>query len=167
MECTSFSSALSAWRLASAPPHYGNAYSQISQRKPIIRTHPLSEKGSDYIGLSASNTLDAWDSRQPLRFDTKVRPPRRRGPGRDCQQGHPRWCGRRDSNPHGCPLAPKTNVSAIPPRPRDAPWIRGLFYCNILLDKILVNLCFFTYNFSSPASAISWAERITPALPVG
>ena len=47
----SFFAALSAWRLASAPPHYGNAYSQISQRKPIIRTHPLSETGSDYMGL--------------------------------------------------------------------------------------------------------------------
>ena len=28
------------------------------------------------------------------------------------------WCGRQDSNLHGCPLVPKTSVSAIPPRPR-------------------------------------------------
>ena len=29
------------------------------------------------------------------------------------------WCGRRDLNPHAWALAPKTSVSAIPPRPRD------------------------------------------------
>ena len=27
------------------------------------------------------------------------------------------WCGRQDLNLHGCPLVPKTSVSAIPPRP--------------------------------------------------
>ncbi len=31
----------------------------------------------------------------------------------------PIWCGRRDLNPHAVALAPKTNVSAIPPRPRN------------------------------------------------
>ena len=48
----SFSSALSAWRTASAPPHFGNKCFRIGQRKPIIRTHLLSEKGSDYRGLA-------------------------------------------------------------------------------------------------------------------
>ena len=28
------------------------------------------------------------------------------------------WCRRRDFNPHAEALAPKTNVSAIPPRPQ-------------------------------------------------
>lgn len=55
----SFSSALSAWRTASAPPHFGNKCFRIGQRKPIIRTHPLSEKGSDYMGLSCVDKKDA------------------------------------------------------------------------------------------------------------
>ena len=47
----SFSEALSVWRSASVPVHFGSGYAQISRRKPIIRTHLLSEKGSDYVGL--------------------------------------------------------------------------------------------------------------------
>ena len=47
----SFFGALSVWRLLSSPGHSGSGYSQTSQRKPIIRTHLLSEKGSDYMGL--------------------------------------------------------------------------------------------------------------------
>ena len=42
---------LSASRWASAPLHYGSGCFRIGQRKPIIRTHLLSEKGSDYRGL--------------------------------------------------------------------------------------------------------------------
>lgn len=38
------------------------------------------------------------------------------------------WCGRWDLNPHGCPLAPKTNVSAIPPRPLIS---GGLLACRV------------------------------------
>ena len=47
----SFPLALSVSRWACVPPRYGSGYAQTSQRKPIIRTHPLSEKGSDYMGL--------------------------------------------------------------------------------------------------------------------
>ena len=47
----SFFAALSVWRSASVPVRFGSGYSQIFQGKPIIRTHLLSEKGSDYMGL--------------------------------------------------------------------------------------------------------------------
>ncbi len=42
---------LSVSRWASVPPRFGSGYSRIGQSKPIIRTHLLSEKGSDYMGL--------------------------------------------------------------------------------------------------------------------
>ena len=42
---------LSASRWAFAPLRFGNGCFRIGQRKPIIRTHLLSEKGSDYMGL--------------------------------------------------------------------------------------------------------------------
>mgnify|MGYP007067134470 CR=1 FL=1 len=42
---------LSASRWASAPPRFGSGCFHIGQRKSIIRTHLLSEKGSDYMGL--------------------------------------------------------------------------------------------------------------------
>ena len=48
----------SALRWASAPPRFGSGCFRIGQRKPIIRTHPLSEKGSDYMGLAGANTLE-------------------------------------------------------------------------------------------------------------
>ena len=51
MESASSSGGLSVSRWACVPPRYGSGYAQTSQRKPIIRTHPLSEKGSDYMGL--------------------------------------------------------------------------------------------------------------------
>lgn len=50
---------LSALRWASAPPRFGNRCFRIGQRKPIIRTHLLSETGSDYIGLSCVDKKDA------------------------------------------------------------------------------------------------------------
>ena len=45
------SGGLSASRSASAPPRFGSGCFRIGQRKPIIRTHLLSETGSDYRGL--------------------------------------------------------------------------------------------------------------------
>ena len=51
MESASSSGGLSVSRWACVPPRYGSGYAQTSQRKPIIRTHLLSEKGSDYMGL--------------------------------------------------------------------------------------------------------------------
>ena len=45
----SFFAALSAWMSLSAPGRFGSGYPQISRRKQIIRTHLLSEKGSDYM----------------------------------------------------------------------------------------------------------------------
>ena len=47
----SFSVGLSAWRSAVSSRRYGNAWFRSGRRKQIIRTHLLSEKGSDYIGL--------------------------------------------------------------------------------------------------------------------
>lgn len=45
------SEGLSASRSACAPPRFGSGCFHIGQRKPMIRTHPLSETGSDYMGL--------------------------------------------------------------------------------------------------------------------
>ena len=42
---------LSAWRWACASPRCGSKWLRSGQRKAIIRTHRLSETGSDYIGL--------------------------------------------------------------------------------------------------------------------
>ena len=42
---------LSAWRWACASPHFGSRCFRSGQRKAIIRTHRLSETGSDYMGL--------------------------------------------------------------------------------------------------------------------
>ena len=51
MGFASSSGGLSVSRWACVPPRYGSGYAQTSQRKSIIRTHPLSGKGSDYMGL--------------------------------------------------------------------------------------------------------------------
>ncbi len=51
MGSASSSGGLSALRRASVPPRFGSRCFRIGQRKPIIRTHLLSEKGSDYMGL--------------------------------------------------------------------------------------------------------------------
>lgn len=52
MGSASSSGGLSAWRWVCAPPRFGSGCFRIGQRKPIIRTHLLSEKGSDYMGLA-------------------------------------------------------------------------------------------------------------------
>ena len=46
------------WMLLSALSRFGSGYPQISQRKPIIRTRLLSEKGSDYRGLVRPRGLE-------------------------------------------------------------------------------------------------------------
>ena len=51
MGSASSSVGLSAWRSTCAPPRFGSGCARTAQRKPIIRTHPLSETGSDYMGL--------------------------------------------------------------------------------------------------------------------
>ena len=51
MGLLSSSVGLSVWRWASAVPRCGNRWFHSGQRKAIIRTHRLSETGSDYIGL--------------------------------------------------------------------------------------------------------------------
>ncbi len=51
MKSVSSSGGLSASRWACAPPRFGSGCARTAQRKPIIRTHPLSETGSDYMGL--------------------------------------------------------------------------------------------------------------------
>ena len=54
---------LSAWRLAFSLRRCGNGYLRNGQNKPILRTHPLRETGSDYIGLVQVTGVD-----QGLRF---------------------------------------------------------------------------------------------------
>ncbi len=49
---------LSASRWASVPPRFGSGCFHIGQRKPIIRTHPLSETDSDYMGLERVPTFE-------------------------------------------------------------------------------------------------------------
>ena len=51
MGLLSSSVGLSAWRWAFASPHFGSRCFRSGQRKAIIRTHRLSETGSDYMGL--------------------------------------------------------------------------------------------------------------------
>lgn len=51
MGSVSSSGDLSVSRWASAPLRFGSGCFRIGQRKPIIRTYLLSEKGSDYMGL--------------------------------------------------------------------------------------------------------------------
>ena len=51
MGSASFSVGLSAWRSAVSSRRCGNGWFRSGRRKQIIRTHLLSEKGSDYIGL--------------------------------------------------------------------------------------------------------------------
>ena len=51
MGLPSSSVGLSAWRWACAVPRCGSKWLRNGQRKQIIRTHLLSEIGSDYIGL--------------------------------------------------------------------------------------------------------------------
>lgn len=55
MGSASSSVGLSAWRWACAAPRFGNRCFRSGQRKAIIRTHRLSETGSDYIGLARGN----------------------------------------------------------------------------------------------------------------
>lgn len=58
MGSASSSEGLSAWRWACVPPRFGSGCFHIGQRKPIIRTHPLSEEGSDYMGLVRETGLE-------------------------------------------------------------------------------------------------------------
>lgn len=43
---------------ASAPPHFGNRSFRIAQRRPIIRTLLVLEKGSDYMSLERVTRLE-------------------------------------------------------------------------------------------------------------
>ena len=54
----SFFADLSVWRSACAVPRFGNRCFRIGQRKPIIRTPLLLEKGSDYMGLVRMTGLE-------------------------------------------------------------------------------------------------------------
>ena len=49
---------LSASRLACALPHFESGSFRIGQRKPIIRTRPLSETDSDYMDLVRETGLE-------------------------------------------------------------------------------------------------------------
>ena len=72
---------------------------EVSFLKPLKENQlsepiPLSEKGSDHIGLVPSNSLcAAWVPRQPLRFSTKGKAPCKAG-GRVgiTRGGHPAVC---------------------------------------------------------------------------
>lgn len=58
MGSVSYSVDLSASRSASAPPRFGSGCFRIGQRKPIIRTRPLSETDSDYMDLVRETGLE-------------------------------------------------------------------------------------------------------------
>ena len=58
MGSLSSSVGLSAWRWACAVPRCGSRCFRNGQRKAIIRTHRLSETGSDYIGLVRAMGLE-------------------------------------------------------------------------------------------------------------
>ena len=58
MGSLSSSVGLSAWRWACAVPRCGSRCFRNGQRKAIIRTHRLSETGSDYIGLVRATGLE-------------------------------------------------------------------------------------------------------------
>ena len=58
MGSLSSSVGLSAWRWACAVPRCGSRCFRNGQRKAIIRTHRLSETGSDYIGLVRETGLE-------------------------------------------------------------------------------------------------------------
>ena len=73
MGSLSSSVGLSAWRWACAVPRCGSRCFRNGQRKAIIRTHLLSETGSDYIGLVPVTGLEPVRCRQrwilsPLRL---------------------------------------------------------------------------------------------------
>ena len=73
MGSLSSSVGLSAWRWACAVPRCGSRCFRNGQRKAIIRTHRLSETGSDYIGLVPVVGLEPTRCRQrrilnPLRL---------------------------------------------------------------------------------------------------
>ena len=70
MESASSFGGLSVSRWACVPPRYGSGYAQTSQRKPIIRTHPLSEKGSDYMGLVPVVGLEPTRGISPADFES-------------------------------------------------------------------------------------------------
>ena len=60
----------SALRWAFAPPRFGSRCFRIGQRKLIIRTHPLSEKGSDYMGLVPVVGLEPTRGISPADFES-------------------------------------------------------------------------------------------------
>lgn len=60
MGSLSSSVGLSAWRWACAVPRCGSRCFRNGQRKAIIRTHRLSETGSDYIGLQRTVKIDIF-----------------------------------------------------------------------------------------------------------
>ena len=60
MGSLSSSVGLSAWRWACAVPRCGSRCFRNGQRKAIIRTHRLSETGSDYIGLVPEKGADLF-----------------------------------------------------------------------------------------------------------
>lgn len=64
MGSLSSSVGLSAWRWACAVPRCGSRCFRNGQRKAIIRTHRLSETGSDYIGLVPEVGLEPTRCRQ-------------------------------------------------------------------------------------------------------
>ena len=64
MGSLSSSVGLSAWRWACAVPRCGSRCFRNGQRKAIIRTHRLSETGSDYIGLVPVTGLEPVRCRQ-------------------------------------------------------------------------------------------------------
>ena len=83
MGSASSSGGLSAWRWVCAPPRFGSGCFRIGQRKPIIRTHPLSEKGSDYMGLVPVVGLEPTRGISPTDFESvtstnSITPARRR-----------------------------------------------------------------------------------------
>ena len=68
MGLPSSSVGLSAWRWACAVPRCGSKWLRNGQRKQIIRTHLLSEIGSDYIGLVRVTGLEPVRSISPRDF---------------------------------------------------------------------------------------------------
>lgn len=82
MGSLSSSVGLSAWRWACAVPRCGSRCFRNGQRKAIIRTHRLSETGSDYIGLVREMGLEPthhryWllrPARLPFRHSRREQP---------------------------------------------------------------------------------------------
>ena len=114
----SFFEALSAWRSVSVPARFGNGYAQISQRKPIIRTHFLSEKGSDYMDVVRVWGLEPQRvaAREPKsRMSANSIIPaqeRRESPPPLCRPTKPRWQNSRPASPPGAAVPPNRPPSA-------------------------------------------------------